>query len=49
LALPVANGCAVEDQPMPLIIVGPSIVLPDIEIIDRRAEEEFPTLSSAFE
>ena len=31
---------AVEHQAVALIVVGAAIVLPDIEIVDRRAEEE---------
>src|SRR3981189_1144407 len=32
---------AVEDQAMPLVVVGPSVILPDVVVVDRRAEEEF--------
>ena len=31
---------AVENKTMPLIVIGPAIILPDVEIVDRRAEEE---------
>ena len=31
---------AVENEAMPLIVVRPSVVLPDVEIVDRGAEEE---------
>ena len=31
---------AVENQPVPLIVIGAAVVLPDVEIIDQRAEEE---------
>src|SRR5206468_804911 len=31
---------AIEDKPIALVVVGPSIVLPDVVVINRRAEEE---------
>ena len=31
----------VKDEPVTLVIIRPSIVLPDLEIVDRRTEEEF--------
>src|SRR5271157_1007681 len=37
---PVALDCAVENQAMPLVVVGPPVIPPDIEIVDRGAKEE---------
>src|SRR5215471_19270732 len=41
-------NCAIEDQPMALIIIGPAVVLPDIEIVDWRTEEEFANVVERF-
>src|SRR5947209_18632363 len=30
---------AIENQPVPLVVIGPSVVTPNIEIVDWRAEE----------
>jgi hypothetical protein len=41
---------AVKDDSMPLVVVGPSVVLPDVEVVDRSDKKKnSPTLSRAFE
>src|SRR5258706_498862 len=34
-------NCSVEDNAVPLVIVGPSIVPPNIGVVDGRTEKEF--------
>ena len=32
--------CAIENQTMPLVVIGTPVILPDIEIVDRGTKEE---------